>query len=164
MKVIINGVETECEIKNAPKGVFAFAPSKEKVIDTEWYFFPRYVAFLRYGGNVLQCPIDSQLNEELVFEKTILRDKLFFGNFRSVLKFKIRCEYQYDELTPIEDIIEEIIDDFVSHDVRIDKRITKYIDDKAYLKEDFVKEYLKALEEYLKELNYETTTNKRAEP
>ena len=123
MKLVIEGVERECEIQPAPKGIYAYLGKEELPAFPFFIVLAKATAKEEDFGNFLMCPVMSyNYGYETPYPAQIL-DTLYEKYLDDFIETYI--EYGYSRTEAIDIVIEEM----ESHGVIIPRRVYKYCDE-----------------------------------
>lgn len=122
MKLVVDGVERECQVCPAPKGSFCIYGYMSDGRQTYSYYFPKFVAVAEYDdGTVATCPLAFSLETERA-DIDVVFDVLSL----EMLKMLIDGKSRTDGITR-EEAAEEVIYDFVSRGVILRRDAKEYV-------------------------------------
>lgn len=129
MKLIVEGVERECQICPAPQGIFCIVNYEEG-----GYFFPQFVAFAREGNGVIACPILLECGGYDALNAASINDELSLWMFKLLL---VGSHLTFE--TTIEETVRSIVSDFVLHGVILRPDVKDYVESRGYIGDEELK-------------------------
>lgn len=123
MKLVIEGVERECEIQPAPKGVYAYLGKESCPAFPFFIVLTKATAEEEGCGNLLVCPLMGYNWGYENVRPAQISDTLYEKYLDDFIETYI--EYGYSRTEAIDIIIEEM----ENHGVKIPRRVYKYCDE-----------------------------------